>query len=128
MDTQRGIRANPEFAGTDCKATQARRQDVRYNARLSTSNYEGLEKRLVDCLVISPEFELMGIDYNFFPECLGEFEDWAEAYLFFLKASMEGKRPDWAIVILTPEQPSQEVLDTFRTPITAHQDYTVVCH
>ena len=81
----------------------------------------------VDCLIISPEFEVMGgIDYNFFPGCLGEFEDEAEAYLFFLKASMEGKRPGLGDLILTPEQPSQEVVDTFRTPIAAHQDYTVV--
>ena len=67
-----------------------------------------------------------GIDYNFFPECLGEFDDEVEAYLFFLKASMEGKRPGLGDSILTPEQPSQEVVDTFRTPIVAHQDYTVV--
>ena len=81
----------------------------------------------VDCLVISPEFEAMGgIDYNFFPECLGEFEDEAEAYLFFLKASMEGKRPGLGNLILTPEQPSQEVVDTFHAPMLAHQDYTVV--
>ena len=76
----------------------------------------------VDCLVISHAFEVMGgIDYNFFPGCLGEFEDEAEAYLFFLKASMEGKRPGLGDLILTPEQPSQEVVDTFRTPIAAHQ-------
>ena len=81
----------------------------------------------VDCLVISHGFEpLGGIDYNEFPECLGKFDDWTEAYLFFLKASMEGKRPGLGGLILTPEQPSQEVVDTFRTPIAAHQDYTVV--
>ena len=81
----------------------------------------------VNCLVISHEFEPMGgIDYNFFPECLGEFDDEVEAYLFFLKASMEGKRPGLGDLILTREQPSQEVIDTFHTPIAAHQDYTVV--
>ena len=81
----------------------------------------------VDCLVISHEFEPMGgIDYNEFPECLGEFDDEVEAYLFFLKASMEGKRPGLGDLILTREQPSQEMVDTFRTPIAAHQDYTVV--
>ena len=81
----------------------------------------------VDCLVISHEFEpLGGIDYNEFPECLGEFAGEIEAYLFFLNASMEGKRPGLGDLILTPEQPSQEVVDTFRTPETAHQDYTVV--
>ena len=58
----------------------------------------------VDCLVISPAFEVMGgIDYNFFPECLGEFESRAEAYLFFLKASVEGKRPGLGTLVLTPE-------------------------
>ena len=81
----------------------------------------------VDCLVISHEFEpLGGIDYNEFPDCLGEFEDEIEAYLFFLTASMEGKRPGLGDAILTPEQPSQEVVDTFRTPEVIHQDYTVV--
>ena len=81
----------------------------------------------VDCLVISHEFEpLGGIDYNFFPECLGEFDDETGAYLFFLKASMEGKRPGLGTLVLTPEQPSQKVVDTFRTPEIAHQGYTVV--
>ena len=81
----------------------------------------------VDCLVISHEFEpLGGIDYNEFPECLGEFDDETEAYLFFLNASMEGKRPGLGDLVLTPAQPLQEVVDTFRTPVTAHQDYTVV--
>ena len=39
---------------------------------------------------------------------------------------MEGKRPGLGDLILTREQPSQEMVDTFRTPIAAHQDYTVV--
>ncbi len=81
----------------------------------------------VDCLVISHEFEpLGGIDYNAFPECLGDFDDETGAYLFFLKASMEGKRPGLGTLVLTPEQPSEEVVDTFRTPEIAHQGYTVV--
>ena len=81
----------------------------------------------VDCFVISHEFELMGgIDYNEFPENLGDFDDDAAAYLFFLKASMEGKRLGLGDLILTPEQSSAEVVDTFRTPIEAHQGYTVV--
>ena len=81
----------------------------------------------VDCLVISEEFEpLGGIDYNEFPECLGEFNDEIAAYLFFLKASLEGERPGLGTLILTPAHPSQEVVDTFRTPVVAHQDYTVV--
>lgn len=81
----------------------------------------------VDCLVISHEFEpLGGIDYNEFPDCLGEFDDWVEAYLFFLRTSLEGERPGLSTLVLTPEQPSQEVVDTFRAPMTTHQDYTVV--
>ena len=81
----------------------------------------------VDCMVISHEFEVLGgIDYNFFPECLGEFEDDVEPYLFFLNASIEEKRPGLGPLVLTPEQPSQEVVDTFRTPKAAHQGYTVV--
>ena len=67
-----------------------------------------------------------GVDYNAFPQCLGDFDYGVEAYLFFLKASMEGKRPGLGDLILTPEQPSQEVIDTFQAPMLAHQDYTVV--
>ena len=64
----------------------------------------------VDCFVISHEFELMGgIDYNEFPKNLGDFDDDAAAYLFFLKASMEGKRLGLGDLILTPEQSSVEV-------------------
>ena len=81
----------------------------------------------VDCFVISYEFELMGsLDYNEFPENLGEFDDETEAYLFFLQVSLEGKRPGLGDIILTRKQPSQEVVDVFRAPIQAHQDYTVV--
>ncbi len=81
----------------------------------------------VDCLVISHEFEpLGGIDYNEFPDCFGDFDDEVEAYLFFLNASLEGERPGLSTLVLTPEQPSQEVVDTFRTPMSPHQDWTVV--
>ena len=95
----------------------------------------------VDCLVISPEFEVMGgIDYNIFLDNmtepnhadymfldkLTESDDEAEPYLLFLRESLEGKRPGLGDLILTPEQPSKEVVDTFRTPMLAHQDYTVV--
>ena len=81
----------------------------------------------VDCFVISPEFELMGsLDYNEFLDNLGEFDDDAEVYRLFLQESLEGKRPGLGDLILTREQPSQEVIDTFRAPMLAHQDYTVV--
>ncbi len=80
----------------------------------------------VDCMVISHEFEVLGgIDYNFFPECLGNFEDEVDAYMYFLKESVAGKRPGLGNVILTPEQPSHQVLDTFKVPVKAHNDYTV---
>ena len=39
---------------------------------------------------------------------------------------MEGKRLGLGDLILTPEQSSVEVVDTFRTPKVAHQDYTVI--
>ena len=81
----------------------------------------------VDCFVISHEFELMGsVDYNKFPDNLGEFDDETEAYLFFLQASLAGKRPGLGDHVLTHEQPLTEVVDTFRTPVLAHQDYTIV--
>lgn len=81
----------------------------------------------VDCFVISHDFELLGsVDYNEFPENIGEFDDDAEAYLFFLQESLDGKRPGLCDVILTPENPFQQVLDTFHVPVKAHEDYTVV--
>ena len=80
----------------------------------------------VDCFVISPEIELMGsLDYNEFLDNLGRIDD-AEAYLLFLNESLDGKRPGLGDIILTPEQPLQEVIDTFHTPTVAHKDYTVV--
>lgn len=84
----------------------------------------------VDCSVISDEFELMGsLDYNLFLDKMDEsdeFDDEAVAYLQFLQESLEGKRPGLGDLILTPEQPSQEVIDTFRVPELAHQGYTVI--
>ena len=53
-------------------------------------------------------------------------EDEPVTYMQFLKDSLEGKRPGLGDIILTPEQPSQEVVDTFHTPKMAHQGYTVV--
>ncbi len=80
----------------------------------------------VDCFVISPDFDLMGsLDYNEFLDNLGRRHD-DEAYQLFLQDSLEGKRPGLGDIILTPEQPSQEVIDTIHTPKMAHQDYTVI--
>ncbi len=83
----------------------------------------------VDCLVISPAFELMG---RVLVNDLGEDRErsgWRydyEYYLAFLKEALAGKQPGLGNVVLTAEDPSQEVLDIFRTPTVGYQDYTVV--
>ncbi len=76
----------------------------------------------VDCLIISPDFELMG--RQLVNEFLGggQYSD----YLAFLKGALDGKQPGLGNLILTRESPSQEVLDVFRTPTVGYQDYTVV--
>ena len=74
-------------------------------------------------MVITHQFKLLGvIDYNVFLSNLGGLRH-TEAYLLFLKGSLDGKRPGLGDVILTVQQPSQEVVDTFRT-VTPGQ-YTV---
>lgn len=81
----------------------------------------------VDCFVISHDFELMGsVDFNEFLDNMQKPEDKPVAYLQFLKDSLEGKRPGLGDIILTPEQPSQEVIDTYVTPKMAHENYTVI--
>ena len=81
----------------------------------------------VDCFVISHDFDLMGsVDFNEFLDNLQRPEDEPVAYMQFLKDSLEGKRPGLGDIILTSEQPSQEVVDTFHTPKMAHQNYTEV--
>lgn len=76
----------------------------------------------VDCLIISPDFELMG--RQLVNEFLGggQYSD----YLAFLKGALDGKQPGLGNLILTRESPSQEVLDVLRTPTVGYQDYTVV--
>ena len=77
----------------------------------------------VDCMVITHQFELLGvIDYNVFLSNLGGLRH-TEAYLLFLKESMEGKRPGFGDIILTAQQPSQEVMDTVR--MVTPEEYTV---
>ena len=49
-----------------------------------------------------------------------------EYYLAFLKEALAGKQPGLGNVVLTAEDPSQEVLDIFRTPTVEYQNYTVV--
>ena len=80
----------------------------------------------VDTIILSPDFELIGsLDYNEFLDNLGRIHE-VDGYQLFLNDSLEGKRPGLGDVILTPEKPSQEVIDTIFTPKKAHQDYTII--
>ena len=90
----------------------------------------------VDCLVISPELELMG------RQPVNELSRHnrhkrAKHYRLFLVESLAGKRPGLGEkdpaplsssrnISLDPTQPSIEILDTFQTPAAGSQDYTVV--
>ena len=95
----------------------------------------------VDCLVISPAFELMG------RQSVNEFlsgGDWQRRYVMFLQDSLAGKLPGFGEdtsepeplnsdtvlsslnVVLNDVRSSQEVLNIFRTPEPGYQDYTVV--
>ena len=95
----------------------------------------------VDCLVISPQFEVMGRQpVNDFLFSGGT----AEHYLMFLKEALDGKQPglgegtsepeplnsDTVLsrlkVVLNDVWTSQEVLNIFQTPEPGYQDYTVV--
>ncbi len=83
----------------------------------------------VDCLVISSEFELMGrLLVNDLSKNSKRSGLWRqEYYLAFLKEALEGKTPGLGNIVLTAEQPSQSMVDLFRTPTAGnHQDYTVV--
>lgn len=82
----------------------------------------------VDSFVISPELEVMGRqDAN---RLRGDSRDRGvsemEGYRLFLSEALEGKRPGLDRIILIPECPSVEIMDTFQTPMVPHQDYTVV--
>ena len=80
----------------------------------------------VDCLVISHKFEVMGsLHFNLFFNRLGKAGD-KDDYLLFLKESLEGKQPGLAIVVLSSEDPSREVLDIFQTSTVDSQDSNVV--
>ena len=79
----------------------------------------------VDCFVISSEFELMGRQLV---HDLREDSERSESeyYLAFLKEALAGKQPGLGNIVLSHEQPAQQVLDIFRTPTAEHQDWTVV--
>ena len=86
----------------------------------------------VDCLIISPELQLMGRQpVNELPS-----RNKAAQYRLFLSESLEGKRPGVGketpmplsssrTVVLDRIQPSVEILDTFRYATTP-QDATVI--
>lgn len=96
----------------------------------------------VDCLIISPEFEVMGRQLG--NELHRAGGDTARHYLTFLQESLAGKLPglgedtsepeplnsDTVLsnlnVVLNDVRTSQEVLNIFRTPEPGYQDYTVV--
>ena len=82
----------------------------------------------VDCFVISPEFELMGrlLVNDFIDDTWRRKLRWEEGYLMFLKECLEGKQPGLGNITLNSEEPSQEVLEVFRTPVVGYQDYTIV--
>ena len=82
----------------------------------------------VDCLVISPDLELMGRqDAN---RLRGDSRDRGlsetEGYRLFLSEALEGKSPGLDKIVLTGTCPSFEIMDTLQTPMVSHQDYTVV--
>jgi hypothetical protein len=93
----------------------------------------------VDCLVIAPELDVMGklpLNDFFDDSSQREIPD-EDAYLKFLKDSLDGKFPGFADetsdasqsglkVVINREQTEKEVLDILRTPRYGYQDYTVV--
>ena len=82
----------------------------------------------VDCLIISPDLELMGrqLVNELYEDSHRKGLPQYEYYLMFLQQALAGKQPGLGNLILTSESPSQEVLDVFRTPTVGYQDYTVV--
>ena len=82
----------------------------------------------VDCLVISPELELMGRqDANrLYGDNIDRGLSQTEGYRLFLTEALEGKSPGLGRIVLTDSCPSSEIMDTFHTPMVPHQDYTVV--
>ena len=82
----------------------------------------------VDCLIISPDFELMGRQMvnELRVDCERRGLSRREYYLTFLKEALEGKQPGLGNIVLTGEHPSQSVLDLFRVPTDGYQDWTIV--
>ena len=93
----------------------------------------------VDCLVIAPEFDVMGkLPLNdFFDDCYRRRISEEEGYLKFLVDSIDSKFPGFndstsdplltgANVVLNHEQSVQSVLHVLRAPKYGHQDYNVI--
>ena len=82
----------------------------------------------VDCFVISPDFQLMGrlLVNDFIDDTWRRKLRWKEGYLIFLKEALEGKQPGLGNIRLSSEEPSQDILDVFRTPTVGYKDYTVL--
>ena len=82
----------------------------------------------VDCLVISPELELMGrqLVNELHQDSIDRGLSETEWYRLFLSEALEGKCPGLGRIVLTGACPSSEIMDTFQTPMVPHQDYTVV--
>lgn len=96
----------------------------------------------VDCLIISPQFEVMGRQSG--NDLLFTGGDISRRYLTFLQESLAGKLPGLSEDTSEPEplnsdtvlsslkvplndvRTSQEILNIFRTPEPGFQDYTVV--
>ena len=82
----------------------------------------------VDCLIISPDFGLMGKQQvnKLIEDSRSKGFQKDAYYLTFLKAALEDKFPGLGNVVLSSEQSSEEILDAFRIPTVGYQDYTVV--
>ena len=93
----------------------------------------------VDCLVISPEFDVMGkLPLNdFFDNCSENSISEEEGYLAFLNDSLDAKFPGFgednseslltgANVTFNEEHSEQEVLHILRAPRYGEQDYNVI--
>ncbi len=93
----------------------------------------------VDCLVISPEFDVMGkLPLNdFFDDCSQKRISEEDGYLTFLTDSLDAKFPGFGEnssdsvlsglnVVLNGEQPEKEVLHILRAPTYGNQDYNVI--
>ncbi len=82
----------------------------------------------VDCLILSPDLELMGKQpvNELTADSKSRGLQYYEGYLMFLKEALADKFPGLGNVVLSPEQPSQEILDIFQIPTVGYQNYTVV--